>query len=185
MLKFFAIILIQILCITPAYCFSQKDSAVFKDAENGFTIKYPKSWVKQKPTQEKTKFKIISKNGKGNEECSVNVQYSPNLASRTPRDFIDSLKEATKEQLQASVRKGIPNAVIINMGETTLNNQPAFFQHFSFTHDAVGNNPYAAYGVMTINNGGAYTVMCICEQKSFDKNLRIFKQIISSFSLSK
>lgn len=174
-LRFLAVVLIQIFFAAPVYCASQIDLAVFKDSENGFSIKYPKSWVKQQPTQEKTKFKVTSKSG--NEGCSVNIQYSPHLVNRTPRDFIDGIKKATKEQMQAGVRKGIQNAVMIDSGKTVLSNQPAFFQQFSFSNDAENKND-VSYSIITINNGKAYTVACISDQSNFDKSFGVFKVLM-------
>ena len=178
-----AIVAFSALTITNSYAITGKDFTVFRSKEDGFIFQYPKTWSKVPSTHGNTKIKIVSNNGNGEEDCSVNVQkYNPQFVNTSAKEFVRLVGNV--EKYQAGIRKSLPDAVVVDSGTTNLGNQDAFFTKTTFTFKSVGDEiPFQMFSVATLKKGRVYTVTCRAAPDSFESHMPIFQLIFSGFVL--
>jgi len=173
----------QLVASNPTYALTSKDFTVFRSKEDGFIFQYPKTWSKVPATHSNTKIKIVSKNGNGGEDCSVNVQqYNQQFANTSTKEFVRLIGNV--EKYQAGIRKSMPDAVVVDSGTTSISNQDAFYAATTFTFKSVGVEiPFKMFTVVTLKKGRVYTVACRAAPEDFDRNMPMFQLVFSGFVL--
>jgi S1-C subfamily serine protease len=155
------------------------DFAVYQDDMNKFIFQYPKTWLPVSTTHKGTKIKVVNKNGFGDCDCGVNVQYDESVKKTPLAEFIASI---SKEDMEVVLRSTISDATVIESGKTYLSNQEAFYTISRFTFRSFGIEvPMKMLLIQTLKNGYIYTVACRTSQERFDEMFPSFQAIIAGF----
>lgn len=159
---------------------SSNEDVVFRDTERKFIFQYPKDWQKVPSTHERTRIKIVSDNGDGEQDCSVNVREDKNITS--PKDFV---KDTNFKAIENGLKKAYEDAKIIQSGSTFISSQEAIYYVANFTVKSVSVEiPFSAYVIQTSRNGYIYTIGCRSTSDEFLSRTKEFEKIFFGFLIT-
>ena len=163
---------------------NEVDLTVFRDNERKFAFHYPKQWKIVESTYADTRFKIVSKNGRGPEDCGVNVKFEKNATGMSISDFVKNVSPAMSKEILRVIKNKSQDAEIMESGFTYLSNQNAYYHVIFSTQRTVDYvAKVAMYSVQTMKDGYIYTVACRCKQSDFKQQFPEFKNIMTGFIL--
>jgi len=110
---------------------SDRHGRVFRDSENGFVVHIPEGWRQIDATMPGTKLKISDIDSGGYSDCGINVRRVSRAIAPSNGLAISSAPSA--EEMQASYRIGIPDAVVTTRRATWLSNRPSVLYRVTFT----------------------------------------------------
>lgn len=139
---------------------SPKDFTSYRDAENRYSISYPKNWTVEPTTYERTRIKVVSPNGMG--DCLVNVQPTDGKLSdqaALKQLFDDAPNLETKTQTR------IPGTKILTIEKTTISDQRALKVLLAIPRTTLGEGAvFYSLSFQTFRSGSAFTVGCRTDQ---------------------
>ncbi len=154
-----------------------------RDETNGFAFWYPKSWSKAPTTYAKTKVKIVSDKGAGEDDFNVVVVSDPAFKQITA-DKLVTMMLGRPEALAAQLRTAYPDAKIIKTGKTQLDNKAAHYVIFDGTFRALDVEvPMRFLQVFTIQGGRGYYLTSRTDPEKFEAMKPVFTLIAGSFKL--
>lgn len=159
---------------------NQNDFQVHRNEKFGFSIFYPKTWAIVPTTHKNTVFKVVSKNGAGSEDCSINIQ--------SLNDGVEIKDDADYEQLVEVLANEIKekfNAIIIEKGITQISFQKACFILSQTPYKSPGVDcTVAQYMVQTYKGKYVYTIgFKSTNPDVFNDFLNLIKHMLNSFVL--
>jgi len=165
--------------------FNEGDLIVFRDNETRFSFHYPKTWKPVAATYKDTRFKMVSRKGKGAEDCGVNVKYENKLIEISPSYFSKNVAPQASKALLDQIRLKAPDARIIESGPTFISNREAYYYVIVNSFKTIDYEAKIAnYSVQTIKNGYIYTISCRCNRETLNEMLPEFKKIMTGFILT-
>jgi hypothetical protein len=181
MKKIFILSILLTLAFGYAHGKDMKDLITHRDKNYKYSISYPRSWASVTTTHEATRFKIVSNNGKGEDDFSINVRYVDELKKETPKEFVDIFKANLNESTQ-SFKKTLLNFKIIQHDKTFISNQEAYYLIATFIYRSMGFEiPMKMIQVHTASKGFLYVVTARTTQDRFDSMLPTYKVMMTGF----
>jgi len=180
MKNLFIYILTTSLCIAQL---SDADFTAFRDNQAHFSFHYPKSWAQVDASHSATRFKAVSQDGYGREDISINVIPNDQAKGKAPEAHFKGIK-ANPNIVLSLLKNSHPDARIIDYGETTLSNQPAYYIITAYTHSAVGNKVYIRQlQYITGRDGLNYTITMRSTSGNWEQDFRLFQILATRFVL--
>lgn len=161
---------------------SQADLLQYRDEEFRFSIHYPRSWATVEATHAQTRFKAVSNGGTEMPDLSVVVTSLP----RSAKGFIQDefVKSIDVQAYLEYMRQSIPNAELIEHGQTMLSNQPAYYFVIQFTHRFLGIEvPVRQIQVQTARERNVYTITFRTDPEIFAESFALFEVLSAGFIL--
>lgn len=160
---------------------TNNDMVHLRDGVNGFAIWYPKNWSKVPTTHDKTKLKIVSKEGAGGDDFNVVVASSPAFKQITADQLVSMILERP-EALRTQIRRDFPDAKVIKIGRTQLDNKTAYYVVFDATFRSFELEvPMRFLQVSTVHGGRAYYLTSRTGPEEFDAMKPVFTVIMGGF----
>lgn len=165
----------------PAAAMLPGDMSTYRDEKFPYTAWYPRTWMKVTPTHAATRLKAVSEYGTGDDDFNVVPSYVPELKDTTPREFVDWLKR-NPNVMVGLLKKAVGEVKVVECGETTLSNHPAYFVIANVTYSSLGESrPARIMQVATLRNGYSYHLTFRSPPERFDAMLPTFKAIAAGF----
>ena len=161
------------------------DFEVYRDSEYGFTFWYPKTWLSVPTTHSRTRIKVVSDNGLGEEDCLSGVHYSEEIKDLSPKDFITSVsKPEGILALQRYMSTIYADYELLEHHITKLSNQDAAYTVSRATSESMGLSiPMQILQVATMRRGYVYTLTCRAAPEKFEEYKPLFELILWGFIL--
>ena len=160
---------------------TNNDMVHYRDQTNGFVIWYPKIWAKVPETLPSTKLKVVSRAGLGNCDFSVTVLSNPIYRSMTAAKATELVLK-NPEALLARLKREYPDAKIIQLIETKLNNRAAYSVTFDATFRSVGVDvPMRFLMVSSVDGDRAFTLIGRAPPEEFENTRPEFLLMMSGF----
>lgn len=167
-----------LILLVAAAGYAQNSSGKFlNDDEFKTMILLPNGWSSVKPTIPQTRFKFLKDGSDGLVLLVVTATRQPLLKSWTSRKFVDRYL-VDKSLSEALVRMGGPSARIIDSGEMTIADRPAFY--VKSTADVNGRDSIV-YQALFLCEGDSYGLMLSAPIEEFDAAVVDFKKIAAAF----
>lgn len=153
------------------------DSAAYKNSEFSFGFNYPGNWKREEPRLPGTVVKITSPDG--SLAFNVGAQWDRSLRNVHPKDFV---KKFSSRQISKMYQNDLPNFNLLEAGETTLSNQPAYYIVYTHVWKLVGGEiPWKTMTVFSNRSGIQYTLTAGGYPQVFDNNKELILSIFRSF----
>jgi hypothetical protein len=153
----------------------------YRDGQYPFSVWYPSTWAPVTTTHAATRLKVISERGLGSEDINVVALYRPELLNTSPRFFVDAIKKRP-ERASEELKKVFSEVNLLKSGETTLNNQPAYFTIADVTYSALGISvPMRVMQVMALRDGNIYFLTFRSSPEEFESMMPTFQLIALGF----
>lgn len=156
---------------------------VYIDKVYPFSVAYPKDWVSVAPTQPQTRFKAFSDSGLGFADFNIGVATVKGAENITPQQFVDFIKN-NPSLIEQLVKSEIPNAEIVEKGETYLSNRKAYYvkstEKIKLVDDEVD---LKIWTILMVFKGRRYSFTCRSSPLLFDEYVPTFKRLINTFTI--
>jgi len=181
-------ILLARLLLVPSVAQSSitaADFEVYRDDEYGFTFWYPKTWLSVPTTHSRTRIKVVSDNGLGEEDCICGVHFSEAIKDMSPKEFIASVsKPEAILALQRQMSEIFADYELLEHHTTKLSNQDASYTVSRATSESMGwSIPMQMLQVGTMRRGYVYTLTCRTAPEKFEEYKPFFELILWGFIL--
>ena len=156
---------------------SAADIATFKSSKYRFGFNYPKEWKREQPKLPGTIVKVTSPDGMLN--FNAGAERDKTLRNVHPKVFV---KYFSARQITETYDKEFSNFRLLQAGETTLCNQPAYYVVYTHIWKSMGTQlPWKNMTVMANRSGIQYTLTAGGHPDQFDKHRDLLMSIFASF----
>ena len=152
-------------------------TAAFRSSEYQFGFNYPREWKLEQPRLSGTVVKVASPDGAL--AFNVGAAWDRSLRNVHPNAFV---KKFSKRGITEIYQKEFVNFRLLEAGETTLCNQPAYYVVYTHVWNSLGQQvPWKTMTVFSNRSGIQYTLTAGGYPQHFDKNLELIMSLFISF----
>ena len=158
---------------------AQEKVKVHRDKKYMFLLQYPSSCSVAPATHEHTRFRLICGDDSDQYDFFVNVQYIEALKNVSAKEAIASL---TPQDYLNALRETIPDAKLLSSGKSYLSQLEAAYWVVTFTYKTFGvEAPLNSLQIKTFKNGYVYTLGFRSPSARFNDLLPVFQNIAAGF----
>ncbi|MBU0769347.1 MAG: hypothetical protein KJ687_09680 [Proteobacteria bacterium] len=164
-------------CIPSANSLGAVNTVAFRSSEYQLRFNYPREWKREQPQSSETVVKVVSPD----DALSFNVgaAWDRRLRNVHPKTFI---KNFSKSKIINAYQNAYVNFRLLEAGETTLSNQPAYYAVHTSIQNLQGRQaPWKIMQVFSNRSGIQYTLTAGGYPQHFDKNLELIMGLFKSF----
>ena len=168
---------LMLLITLSANSLGAASTVAFQSSEYQFGFNYPLEWKLEQPRLSGTVIKVASPDGALN--FNVGAAWDRSLRNVHPKAFV---KKFSKRQITKIYQKEFVNFKLLEAGETTLCNQPAYCVVYTHAWNSLGRQ--VSWKTMTVfsnRSGIQYTLTAGGYPQHFDKNLELIMSMFRSF----
>ena len=153
------------------------NDALFRSVDGQFRFLYPKTWSVKKGQGVNVKAKVVSDDGSS---CNVVVRpLSSDIANLPNHQMMGELSEADFLNV---IRTKWPDAVLLEGGNTYIDNRMAIYGYLDMTHNFFGGKfKGRVLSIMTVEFGKIYLLTCLSSQDLFSKYKSAFQDLVKTF----
>ena len=152
-------------------------TVAFRSSEYQFGFNYPREWKLEPPRLSGTVVKVTSLDG--TLAFNVGAERDRSLRNVHPKNFV---KKFSAREITDMYRKEIPGFRLLEAGETTLSNQPAYYVVYTHIWNSMGGQvPWKTMTVFANRSGIQYTLTAGGYPQQFDKHIELLSSIFKSF----
>lgn len=154
---------------------SQRPSSLYSSSDDNVSIQTPEGWTLKENPQPGTQATFFSSKERGDDKFIENVGLSISDLSAKPNVALDEIVKAWIDQSQSEFPDSFK---VVSQDKTTLGGVEAF----KITYQAKDQvSALKGMSVFALKDSKAYILNYSAEEKSFEKFLDGFNQIINSF----
>lgn len=164
-------------CIPSTNSTGAVSTVAFRSSKYQFRFNYPREWKREQLQLSDTVVKVVSPDA----ALSFNVAAAWDLRLRNvhPNTFI---KNFSKRKITEAYQKALVDFKLLEAGETTLSNQPAYYAVHTSIQNLQGRQaPWKSMQVFSNRSGIQYTLTAGGYPQHFDKNLELIMGLFKSF----
>ena len=168
----FALLLAAVAALAPALAIAADPAMVtHRDSRHGFRLDYPGDW-RPVAFKDGPEFQALANDGRGPEECNVNVTSVSGPA------YLDRV---TREQMLGNLRAAMKDAEFVEWRRQTL------AQRWGLYYIVTGTTPRQAYkqttlGYQVVVGAKLFTLSCSAPAAGFEARRPTFERILASLS---
>lgn len=155
------------------------DVATYSSLEYRFGFNYPGNWKEKEQKLPGVVVRITSPDDTLG--FNVGAEWDSSLRHVHPKSFVNTFL-TQKKLLIATYQKEFPNFKLLESGETTLCNQPAYYIVYTHVYRSMGQEtPWKTMQVLSNRSGIQYTLTAAGYPQIFDNNIELLTSIFRSF----